>query len=91
MTKRKICSHCFALIGEGTRMKMLQYLKKKPANVKEIGRHFSLTQPTISHHLAALKKIGMILNRKSGREIYYFLNKKYPCKKCSLFKIPFKL
>jgi len=87
---KKICPKCFGLIGEGTRMQIVQYLRKKPNNVKEIARLFSLTQPTISHHLKVLKKIGMVFSKKSGREIYYFLNKKYPCKKCSLFKIPFK-
>jgi DNA-binding transcriptional ArsR family regulator len=87
---KKICPECFGLIGEGTRMRIIQYLRKKPSNVREIGRHFSLTQPTISHHLKVLKKIGMVFSKKKGREIYYFLNRKYPCKKCFLFKIPFK-
>jgi ArsR family transcriptional regulator len=78
-------------MGDNTRMKIVQYLKKEPKNVREIGRHFDLTQPTISHHLKVLKKIGMVFSRKSGREIYYFLNVKYPCRNCSLFKIPFRL
>jgi len=86
----KICPECFNLIGERTRMRIIQYLRKKPNNVRQIGRHFSLTQPTISHHLKVLKKIGIVFSRKKGREIFYFLNKKYPCKKCSLFKMPFK-
>jgi len=90
MPKKKFCPHCFDLIGENTRMKIVQFLKKKPKNVKEIGKHFDLTQPTISHHLKVLKKIGMISSQKKGREIYYFLNEKYPCRKCSLFEIPFK-
>jgi len=90
MPKRKICPQCLTLIGEDTRTKIIQYLRKKPSNVKEIGKHFALTQPTISHHLKTLKKIGMVFSQKKGREIYYFLNKKYPCKSCYLFKIPFK-
>jgi len=90
MPKKKVCPKCFNLIGEETRMRIVQYLRKKPNNVREIGRHFSLTQPTISHHLKVLKKIGMIFSKKKGRKIYYFLNLKYPCRKCFLFKIPFK-
>lgn len=90
MPNKKLCPNCFSLIGEGTRMKIIQYLRKKPSSVKGIGRHFDLTQPTISHHLKVLKKIGMVQSRKSGREIYYFLNIKYPCRNCSLFKIPFR-
>jgi len=91
MQRRKICPQCLRLIGEGTRLKIIQQLRKKPINVREFGRHFSLTQPTISHHLKALKSIGMVFGKKKGREIYYFLNRKYPCKKCLLFKIPFKI
>ena len=87
---KKICPECLSLIGERTRMKIIQYLQKKPGNVKEIGRHFTLTQPTISHHLKALKKTGIVFSKKKGREIYYFLNKKYSCKKCFLLEIPFK-
>lgn len=100
MTKKKICPECLSLIGVGARMKIIRYLRRmtggKMSNknrkiAKEIGRHFSLTQPTISHHLKVLKEIGMVGSKKQGREIHYFLNKKYPCKKCHLFKIPFKL
>ena len=90
MMMKKICPECFNLMGDNTRMRIVRYLRKKPSNVKEIGRHFDLTQPTISHHLKVLKKIGMVFSKKSGREIYYFLNTKYPCRNCSLFKIPFK-
>ena len=90
MPKKRICPECFNLIGEGTRMRIIRYLRKKPNNVKTVAAHFDLTQPTISHHLKVLKKIGIVFSKKSGREIYYSLNKKYPCKKCFLFKIPLK-
>jgi len=87
---RKACPLCLRLIGEGTRAKIIQQLRKKSYNVSNIKARFSLTQPTISHHLKVLQKAGMVSAKKKGREIYYFLNKNYPCKKCSLFKIPFK-
>ncbi len=91
MKSKKICPVCFDLIGEDTRMKIINFLKKKPANAKEIGRNFSLTQPTISHHLKSLVETGLVLSQKKGRENYYSLNKKYTCKKCSLLKIPFRI
>jgi len=90
MPKKKICPRCLQLIGEGTRAKIIRYLKKKPNKVGKIGANFSLTQPTISHHLRILEEAGMLRSKQKGREIYYFLNKKYPCKNCLLFKIPFK-
>ena len=91
MAKEKNCPRCLSLISEGTRAKIIQKLKKAPNKVGKIVEYFSLTQPTISHHLKVLEKMGIVFSRKQGREVYYFLNKKYPCKKCSLFKIPFKL
>ena len=91
MLNKKICPDCLRLVGDGTRVKIIQQLRKKPHNVSKIEANFSLTQPTISYHLRVLEKIGMVFSKKKGREIYYFLNKKYPCKNCLLFKIPFKV
>jgi len=91
MKKRKSCPKCLSLISEETRAKIIQQLRKKPKNVSKILAGFSLTQPTISHHLKLLKKVRIVSSKKSGREIYYFLNKEYPCKKCFLFKLPFKI
>lgn len=91
MPRKKICPQCLRLIGEETRAKIIKYLKKKPTKAGKIGANFSLTQPTISHHLRILEKGGMLQSKQKGREIYYFLNKKYPCKKCLLFKLPLKV
>lgn len=91
MPKKKICPQCLRLIAEGTRAKIIKYLRKKPEKAGKIGANFVLTQPTISHHLRVLEKFGMVFSRKKGREIFYFLNKKYPCKKCNIFKMPFKI
>jgi ArsR family transcriptional regulator len=91
MLKKKNCPKCLSLISEGTRAKIIQKLKKAPNKVGKIVEYFSLTQPTISYHLKVLEKMGVVFSKKQGREIYYFLNKKYPCKKCSLFKLPFKI
>ncbi|MFC1789769.1 ArsR/SmtB family transcription factor [Patescibacteria group bacterium] len=90
MKKRKTCPRCFHSISEGTRMRIIKQLKNGPDNVNNIAAHFDLTQPTISYHLKFLEKTGMVSSKKSGRENFYYLNEKYPCKKCNLFKLPFK-
>lgn len=90
MPKKKSCPKCLRLIGESTRAKIIQQLRKKPKKAGKIEAYFSLTQPTISYHLKVLEKMGIVLSNKRGREIYYFLNRKYPCKNCLLFKMPFK-
>ena len=90
MKNRKLCPSCLGLIGNNTRVEIIRNLKKGSHNVSKIAEYFCLTQPTISHHLRALEKMGMIFAKKMGRETYYSLNKKYPCKNCQIFKIPFK-
>ena len=87
---KRNCPQCLGTISEKTRAKIIRELRKKPKNVSKILADFSLTQPTLSHHLKLLEKIGVVFSKKQGREVYYFLNKKYPCKKCFIFKIPFK-
>ena len=87
----KKCPSCLSLLGDGTRNKIIQCLKKKPTTVSNIAANFSLKQPTISHHLKILKELGMVKSKKTGREVCYCLNNKYPCKKCNIFKMPFKV
>jgi ArsR family transcriptional regulator, arsenate/arsenite/antimonite-responsive transcriptional repressor len=77
-------------MGEGTRVKIISQLKKGSKNASKIAECFSLTQPTISHHLKALEKMGILYSKKTGRETFYSLNKKYPCKKCGIFELPFR-
>ena len=90
MPKKKNCPKCLGLIGDKTRAEIIQQLRKKPNKVGDIEANFALTQPTISYHLKILEKEGILQSKRQGREIYYFLNQKYPCKKCFLFKMPLK-
>jgi len=87
----KKCPSCFGVLGENARAKIVHRLKKGEATVSEIASDFSLTQPTISHHLKALRELNMVKSRKTGREVRYSLNKKCLCKKCNLFNLPFKV
>ena len=93
MKRKKVrkCPQCFCLIGIEARTKIIKELKSGPQKVSSIEEKFSLTQPTISYHLKVLEKEGVVLSKKKGREVYYSLNKKYPCKECLLFKMPLKL
>ena len=86
---KKSCPDCLKIISDNTRSKIIQQLKKGPNKAGKIEGYFCLTQPTISYHLKTLEKLGVVFSKKWGREIYYFLNKKYPCKKCLILKMPF--
>lgn len=86
----KNCPQCFKILSDKSRAQIIFYLgKKKKSNVKEITSLFKLRQPTISHHLIVLKKIGILKSKKVGKEIYYFLNTKYSCSRCQILKLPY--
>lgn len=43
--------------------------------VKDCSLALKLSQPTMSHHFSKLVQSGVILERKSGKEKYYALNR----------------
>lgn len=70
-------------IADPTRRRILDALKEKGACSigKEVGlcacdieQRVRLTQPTISHHMAILKKAGLVEARKQGHWMWYRRN-----------------
>jgi len=64
----------FAALADPTRHKILNLLKKKDLSAGEIGLHFDMTAPSISHHLAVLKQADLVTSRRAGQEIIYSLS-----------------
>ncbi len=65
------CSMIFQALADGTRLKILELLKRKELCVSDICSHFDMTQPSISHHLDILKRAGLVESEKRGREVFY--------------------
>ena len=61
-------------LGDPTRRKILELLKKKDMSVGEIAKSFSITLPSLSHHLSVLKQADLVTSRRKGQEIIYSLN-----------------
>lgn len=64
----------FAALSDPTRHKILTLLKKKDLSAGEIGSHFAMTAPSISHHLNILKQADLVTARRDGQEIIYSLS-----------------
>lgn len=69
------CCLIFHALSDKTRMAILRLIKDSEYCVSDIGKHFNMTQPSISHHLDILKRAGLVNYEKRGREIYYSYNK----------------
>lgn len=69
----------FRALSDVTRLRcLLLLIAHKELCVCELTNALRLPQPKVSHHLAALRKIGLVSDRKHGLWIYYRINKDVP-------------
>ena len=61
-------------LSDPTRRKILELLKNGPMSAGDIGKEFSMTGATLSHHLNVLKQAHLVLGDKKGTFIYYEVN-----------------
>ena len=64
----------FKALSDPTRLQILQIIEARPKSVSEIVDFFSLSQPTISRHLAALANAGLVKSEKREQQKFYSLN-----------------
>ena len=64
---------CKAL-ADDTRQQILGMLKEGEMCVSDIVAAFSMSQPTISHHLSILKQFGLVTSRKEGKQVFYAID-----------------
>lgn len=63
----------FKLISDGTRLRILWLLCHCEECVSNIAAVMEMSDPAVSHHLKLLRKSGLIVSRREGKEIYYTL------------------
>jgi DNA-binding transcriptional ArsR family regulator len=64
----------FKALNDATRRSILEHLRQKDMTAGDIADCFTVSKPTISHHLDLLKQAGLILAEKNGQFIIYSLN-----------------
>jgi len=61
-------------LADPTRRKILDLLRKGDKNAGEIAECFSISKPSISHHLNTLREAGLVDAEKKGQNMIYSLN-----------------
>jgi DNA-binding transcriptional ArsR family regulator len=61
----------FRVLADPTRRAVLERLAGGEMTVSDIKAGFSVSQPAISQHLAALRAAGLVSERREGRFAYY--------------------
>jgi DNA-binding transcriptional ArsR family regulator len=64
----------FKALNDPTRRKILELLQERDMTAGEIAEKFSMSWPSISHHLDLLKQAKLVTAEKDGQYIYYSLN-----------------
>lgn len=61
-------------LADETRQKIMALCCCEWLSVNEIVEKTSVTQPTVSHHLAVLREAGLVDARAEGKQTFYTLN-----------------
>jgi hypothetical protein len=63
-------------LGDLTRIRIIGLLKQGPLHGQAIAGKLGLKPPTITHHIAKLRDVGLIRERRDKNTIYFSLNTK---------------
>jgi DNA-binding transcriptional ArsR family regulator len=58
-------------LADPTRRAVFERLAGGEATVSQITAGLSVSQPAVSQHLAALRRAGLVADRRDGRFVYY--------------------
>lgn len=79
--EEELCPDCFKVVGDRSRYNLVCMLgkTKEGMTVGELTKRIKLTQPTVTHHLQALKSVNTVEIEPRGRERVYKLNRNAHC------------
>jgi DNA-binding transcriptional ArsR family regulator len=61
----------FRVLADPTRRAVFERVLAREMSVSELKAGFPISQPAISQHLAALRSVGLVTERREGRHAYY--------------------
>jgi ArsR family transcriptional regulator len=64
----------FKALDDPTRRQILELLREKDMTAGEIADAFTISKPSISHHLDLLRQANLVISIKEGQFVRYSLN-----------------
>jgi ArsR family transcriptional regulator len=74
IVKDRKLSRIFRALSEVTRLKLIKLIAKGEKCVCKLYQALDIPQPKVSRHLAYLRKVDLVKNRKEGLWQHYSLN-----------------
>ena len=69
----QVLSQSFRALGDPTRLRILRLLAEAPLNVSELVSLVGVAQPSVSHHLSTLRRLGLVREERQAAFTYYSL------------------
>lgn len=64
----------FSAISDPTRRSLLDSLRQGEQPVKQLAEPFEMSMPAVSQHLSVLCDVGLVTQRREGRQRFYRLS-----------------
>lgn len=77
------------VLADETRQKIMRLCCCEWLSVNDIVAKLDVSQPTVSHHLAILRDVGLVSVREEGRQTFYTLNQGKVVNCCGLLMSAF--
>ena len=66
----------FKALAHESRLRLLGFVAEREHSVQELAARSALKEPTVSHHLAMLRDVGLVTLRQDGTTHWYMLEPK---------------
>lgn len=64
----------FQALASPYRREIIRLLKQKSLNAGEIASHFTISKPSVSHHLEVLRQAELVTVERRGTQLIYSVN-----------------
>ncbi|WP_312118118.1 DUF2087 domain-containing protein [Brevibacillus reuszeri] len=64
----------YKALGDPTRVRILAILANGPLHGQALAGKLGVTPPTITHHMAKLREVGVVYERRDKNTIYFYLH-----------------
>ena len=67
------CALLLKALGDRDRLRLVQALRAGPCCVSDLAERLDLELANVSHHLGVLRRAGLVVSQRSGKQIIYEL------------------
>lgn len=58
-------------LADPTRRAIFERVAERECSVSDLNQGLNVSQPAVSQHLATLRRVGLVSDRKQGRHVFY--------------------